>query len=44
MDDWLEGCQRNGCKMKTALVPVHLPCKQPLSLGERGESRRGGGE
>lgn len=24
-------------KKKTALILVHLSCKQPLSLGERGE-------
>lgn len=36
--------QRNGSKMKTALIPLHLPCKQPLSLGERAEPQGREGE
>lgn len=40
----MDGCHRNKnrCKMKTAPIPVHLPCKQPLSGGEREESHEGG--
>lgn len=36
MTGW-RAVRKADAKKKTALILVHLSCKQPLSLGERGE-------